>query len=331
MSQAPGNRLKIRFANGVPVECDIGVLATGYGTGKGSRRFGADPFVRTLPSNAADAEKIILVGSSLTMVDTLLRLRRVNRNAQITIISRNARLPHSQLRHSPAPADFKEPATMTTRRLLNAVREQCRDAMDRGDSWQAVINGLRSRAQDLWAELTVAEQRRFLRLLKTHWDVHRHRIPADIHDSLALELASLRTERIAGEVKGVSGDGPFDVAFRLRGRREITVISAGYVFDCSGWRPETNAPLHRDLIDKGFARTDPHRLGFTVRSDGRAMNVLGNARIFAIGPLCTGSLFEITAAPEIAGQACRLAASINAEMKLTREVSNSVSRSAPGR
>jgi uncharacterized NAD(P)/FAD-binding protein YdhS len=41
----------------------------------------------------------------------------------------------------------------------------------------------------------------------------------------------------------------------------------------------------------------------------------GPATLFAIGPLCGGSLFEITAAPEITMQARDLAETVNSEIR----------------
>lgn len=326
VSLPDAGRMRIRFASGPALDCDAAVLATGYGTARTPRRFGADPYVKALPAAAAHAEHVILVGSSLTMIDTLLRLRRVNSKARISIISRNALLPFSQLRHSPEPVKFAPPDDPSARSLLAAVRRQCRDALERGESWQAVINGIRNAAQALWPQVPIAEQRRVLRRLKTYWDIHRHRIPGDIHAALELEFASQRTQKLAGEVTGISGEGPFEVHLRLRGQRVTTVMSADLVFDCSGWRPDIDAPIIRELIGQGLASPDPHGLGLSVGRDFRLKTTATEAPIFAIGPLCIGSLFEITAAPEIAAQAKSMASELCARLAAIPTLSNELAR-----
>ena len=61
----------------------------------------------------------------------------------------------------------------------------------------------------------------------------------------------------------------------------------------------------RSLIERGLACPDPHRIGLAVARTGRAIDGRGNPspRLFAIGPLCQGTLWEITAVPEIVAQA----------------------------
>jgi uncharacterized NAD(P)/FAD-binding protein YdhS len=297
----------LKFQQGPAIACDTVILATGYGTGANARRFGLCPFSRLEPERVKKAKRIVLVGSSLTMVDCLLRLRRDNQDAEITVISRRGLSPLPQLRFSPTPIEFSLPDELTTRRLFRWVRAACRDALDRGEEWQAVINGMRPHVQSIWQSLNLTEQRRFLRLARTMWDIHRHRIPADIHERVSIELALQRTRPLAGEVRNVSGESPFEVEVRIRGRRCVDHIAADLAFDCSGWKPDTRSPLMQNIVRRGIAEFDAHGIGLKVSSDGAAFNKNGSSSIFAVGPLGAGSLLEITGAPEIAAQASRLA------------------------
>ena len=76
-------------------------------------------------------------------------------------------------------------------------------------------------------------------------------------------------------------------------------------FDCRGHAPELRSPLIQDLIAQGLARADTHGLGLAVGPNGQLQDVAGCARrgLFALGPLGQGSLWEITAVPEIVEQA----------------------------
>jgi len=74
-------------------------------------------------------------------------------------------------------------------------------------------------------------------------------------------------------------------------------------------------PLLEDLFASGLARPDSLRLGLDVAPDGSVINSEGriSGRVFAVGPLRRGALWETTAVPEIRGQAAQLAARISAD------------------
>ena len=80
--------------------------------------------------------------------------------------------------------------------------------------------------------------------------------------------------------------------------RAIDVAQQGesLPFDCRGHAPEVRSPLIQDLIAQG-SRPRP--------CYGQLQDVAGCARrgLFALGPLGQGSLWEITAVPEIVEQA----------------------------
>ena len=65
---------------------------------------------------------------------------------------------------------------------------------------------------------------------------------------------------------------------------------------------------------KGAASVDAHRLGLVVAPNGQVLGGGGapTPGLFALGPLCQGSLWEITAVPEIVRQCDEAAQSIAA-------------------
>ena len=76
--------------------------------------------------------------------------------------------------------------------------------------------------------------------------------------------------------------------------------------------------------EKSYAvREDAHRLGLAVEPNGRVLSKNGppTRGLFALGPLCQGSLWEITAVPEIVRQCDEAATSLAAlEPSAEREV-----------
>jgi uncharacterized NAD(P)/FAD-binding protein YdhS len=66
------------------------------------------------------------------------------------------------------------------------------------------------------------------------------------------------------------------------------------------------------LVEQGMAREDAHQLGLAALPNGQVLSKSGalTRGLFALGPFCQGSLWEITAVPEIVRQCDQAAESI---------------------
>jgi uncharacterized NAD(P)/FAD-binding protein YdhS len=97
----------------------------------------------------------------------------------------------------------------------------------------------------------------------------------------------------------------FTLRLRRRGSPVVETLHADLAIDCSSYRPDLGQPLIQSLLFQGLARPDEHRLGLLVRPDGQVIDKDGAATrgLFALGPLCQGTLWEITSVPEIVRQA----------------------------
>lgn len=291
------------FSDGPDCAADAVILATGYGTRPGGQGLGEAPY--TLESDPpADATQVVLVGAGLTMVDALLRLRRDGSDARVLVISRRSLLPqpHAATAQRPAGRDIAPGLRLAD--LLREVRGGIKRAQAQGRPWQAEVNRLRPNGAAIWAALSVAEQRRFHRHLRRLWDSVRHRLAPDQHRALMADFASGRTTHRAGRVLSVTPGMPAQVRVQWRGAAGVDQIAADRVIDCSGHRPDLDAPLLCSLIDAGLARRDALGLGLDVAADGA---VRGAPGLYALGPLGAGALLEITAAPEILAQAAAAA------------------------
>jgi uncharacterized NAD(P)/FAD-binding protein YdhS len=205
--------------------------------------------------------------------------------------------------------------------LTAAIRLTCEAAEAHGTPWQAVVNEVRSSFQELWQGLSPSEQAKFLRHLRPFWDVHRHRLPIEVHGQLQSEFDHGRAILLRGSVKGVwQGDEGFKISVLPRGSDRVELIQADLAFDCSGHRPDLKSPLIASVVAQGFACYDPHGLGLIVRPNGRILGQNGRETpgLFALGPLCQGSLFEITAVPEIVRQTAAAAEAISQYAKVER-------------
>jgi uncharacterized NAD(P)/FAD-binding protein YdhS len=319
-----GHCFRIRLDRAEPLRADVVVLATAYGA-QGLAATGAlAPFDRVAPERFANAKSITLIGAGLTMVDVLLDARRNGFLGTATVISRRGQLPRAHAPKGVVPQQVGLPQSKRMSRLTGAVRIACEAAEAHGTPWQAIINGLRPSLQDMWQGLTVEEQSRFLRHVRPFWDAHRHRLPAEVHERLQSEFKQGSAVLLRGRVMGVERrPDHFALTFKKRSSGGVETVRADLAFDCSGHRPDLDSPLIKSLIGQGLARSDAHRLGLATMRDGQIVRRDGapTPGLLALGPLCQGSLWEITAVPEIVRQADAAAANIALWHRTDRSVS----------
>ena len=137
----------------------------------------------------------------------------------------------------------------------------------------------------------------------------------EVHGRLMAEFAEGRAILLHGSVRGGRAQRQrLHPHFARRGSREPDILAADLAFDCTGFRPDLEQPLIASLFKRGLARPDPHRLGLAVRArrPGDRRQCGAPPGLFAIGPLCQGTLWEITAVPEIVAQADRAAQTLAA-------------------
>jgi uncharacterized NAD(P)/FAD-binding protein YdhS len=299
-----GGRFTLRFDRAEPLAADIVLLATAYGLRPSTATGALAPF-EALPSDRlASAKSMALIGSGLTMVDVLLSARRDGFQGKVTVISRRGQLPRPHAAKGVVPHEIGLPRSKRVSGLTGSGAIACAAAPRHGTP-----HGSRSSTAalslDIWRSLPVEEQSRFLRHVRPLWDAHRHRLPLEVHGRLEAEFAEGRAVLLRGSVTAVERDGDaFRLTLRRRGSEQLEALTVDLAVDCTGHRPDLNSPLIRSLVAQGAARADVHRLGLAVEPNGQILSKSGapTRGLFALGPLCQGSLWEITAVPEIVRQ-----------------------------
>ena len=312
----------IELDRGENVLCDAVILATAYGVQRASTRGALAPFEPLPPERVARAQSIAVIGSGLTMVDVLIGARRDGFRGIATIISRRGQLPRPHAAKGVVPHQLALPRSKHVSMLEASLRIACEIAEDGGAPWQAVINGLRLSLQDIWQELPVGEQARFLRHLRPFFDAHRHRLPLEVHTRLMSEFDKGHAVLLRGSVMKVERNaGGFTLEILRRGATTPEIMETDLAFACSGFKPDLDQPLIKGMIEAGLARPDIHRLGLAVEPNGQMLGRGSDVTrgLFAIGPLCQGTLWEITAVPEIVRQADAAALSLAALQVPVRE------------
>jgi len=246
---------------------------------------------------------VVLVGSGLTALDAVATLRARGHRGKIVAVSRHGLLPKSHLAVAPVRSGGL-PRRRTLRGLLAWLRES-------GGAWRAALDAIRPASGELWGGLTRRERARFLRHLRAHWDVHRHRAPPSIHAVVRELLEAGRLEVIAGRMVGaVPGRRGMQVRIHKRGEARLRSQAAELLVNCTG--PSVagmlGTPLMRGLLEDGLASVD--RSGLGLRTQGGVLvdaRGLSAPRLMTVGPLRRAELWETTAIPEIRVQAKEIA------------------------
>lgn len=251
---------------------------------------------------------LAIIGSGLSMADSVVALANAGHRGRIHVLSRHALLPLPHAHGGTASFDPGPLPGLPLRQALRALRGHARDAVAQGLPWQSVMERIRPLGKALWQTLDAADQRRFLRHGVRHWDVHRHRIAEEVHvqlrDALADGRLQLHRVRLQGVVETESG-------LRLSALSHGAAVQwdLGALVNATG--VETRAeglrnPLLRQLLAEGIARPGPHGLGLDSQAAGdRLIDADGNAddAIGVLGSLRIGTLWESLAVPELRQQA----------------------------
>lgn len=313
---------RVRLEGGRAIESTALVLALGnqppaelpFAREAGERLIDNPWRGRARSAIAEAAEKgvdVLIVGTSLTMVDTVLSLDAAGHRGRMIAISRRGKVPLPGGPHDPVPVDRDQLPEPKVREIAKWLRKRSSEV-----DWRSAVDSLRPHSHRLWQALSAAEKRLFLRYGRPWWDIHRHRIAPQVSQSIGKLIGSGRLEVIAGRILDVRATGDaLEVTYRRRGRDEPEPPRRfGYIFNCTGPLGDisrTEDPLLRQLLDDGAIEPDELAIGLAVDERSRA----GPAeRLWALGTLTKGRYWEIIAVPDIRDQAAAVAEDIATEL-----------------
>jgi uncharacterized NAD(P)/FAD-binding protein YdhS len=257
-------------------------------------------------------EKILLLGTGLSAVDALLALLSQGGDARIYMISRRGLLPQSHAVCLPAPEFPALHGPQSARLLLRKLRARVETMTTLGQCWRPAVDSFRPVANEIWQDLSVADQRRFLRHLKSYWEPHRHRMAPQIAQQTERYRSDGRLRVIAGRIRKISRQGD-SIEVRISSDGALDrVLEIDRVINCTGIYDnfcDSRRPLVRSMIADGAATANDLGLGFRTATNGALVDSDGKTSrtLFTLGPPRRGELFETTAVPEIRTQAEMLA------------------------
>ncbi len=269
---------------------------------RGSAQYLEDPWKSDGFGSIASSDDVVIVGSGLTMADVIQSLAARDHRGKITVVSRHGLIPQ---RHEPArPMTLAKPGGRLIE-IFRSIRTLAANAGTKGHDWRDVIDALRPHTIPLWRSFTLPERRQFLRHLRAHWDVHRHRLAPAVADTVQGARDEGRLSVLGGRVEAIDwAGGRFQVTVRPRGRSVPVQLEASWILNCTGPQgdyAQTANPLVRNAISSGALRADPLQLGLDVTETGAVIDRDGrvSSNVVALGPPTRGIFWEITSVPDL--------------------------------
>jgi len=266
-------------------------------------------------------QSVLIVGNGLTMADAAAALSGdPARTPMLYSVSRRGLLsqPQTVFQAQGMHADHHQAlldAAHSIRRVSAEVRGLAREVQRAGGDWREVVTLMRHLAPALWRRLPEVEQKRFVRHLQAHWDVHRHRLPPQLAAHIAALRAAGRLQVNAGRITSVLGaDGErLQVTWRPRGEVAIRTLTVDLMINATGpdYALERSVdPLMQSLRAAGLVSQDGLNLGLRTGPCGACVDTHGAAShtLFYLGPMLRAGHWEATAAAELRDHADRLAA-----------------------
>jgi uncharacterized NAD(P)/FAD-binding protein YdhS len=254
------------------------------------------------------APNILLLGTGLTMADVAVAADTQNPGIVVHALSRHGLLPKIQSTGKPIQTGFPDVDGLPNRSLktlLPVSRQMALDVRRQGGDWRDVVVSLRSIASRVWKEWSDLDRGRFLRHLRTHWDIHRHRLPPQTSSHLERMQAENRLHVHAGRVRRFLRDGnQIRAEWLPRRANDMRAGSFDLVINCTGATCSLDRwddPLIKSLYSEGLISADTFALGLRTGDHGIAIGAAGKPTrgLYYLGPMLRADHWEATATTEL--------------------------------
>ncbi len=326
------NNYVVRLESGKTVTTNLIILATGHAAPSipafvpaalsEHPHFVTNPWTYDNMINPENPD-ICILGSGLTMVDTVLGLLQSNSVGTIWFHSRKGLFPLSHEHY--IKSDFLTIDDLPSLRLgdLIAVYKYWYKQLEsEGKPGYLAIDKFRPITQDIWKQFTPHEKKYFLRFLRTPYNVARHRIAHEIFQQLQVAMQMGRLRFIGGKLKTIASH-PNHLSLEFNQSPQKQTIHVGKIINCTGpgdsYR-HSNNPVIKSIIEKGFGVEDEIDLGLLVDDQFRVLGQ-GNAAssIFATGVVIKGTLWESFAVPDLRKQIEQMIVSVLSVIESTTQ------------
>ncbi|WP_420994980.1 FAD/NAD(P)-binding protein [Cupriavidus sp. 30B13] len=334
--RATAHGYAVSLADGRQRLADKVVLATGlmqrradqlpFALGDAARRsprYVADQWAGGAWHEVARDRRIVYLGAGLSALDGLISAEHAGFRGEHMAISRTGLGVNERRMPEPWPDFLHIPdGGLTLRQLLRQVHPQLRAMAAQRQDWQRIVPTLRLQVDTLWARASVQERARFVRKLRSWWDVALHRSAPEALAWQTRVKAGGRYRHAAGTLLAVDtlADGRLAVRWRARGSDAVQTLEADRVVNCLGFAfdwTQSHDPLARDVLARGLALPDPLGFGLQAnRADCALLDAGGRPQpgLHAVGHPLRGVFWESNAVTEHVPQATKVARSLIAQL-----------------
>lgn len=273
-----------------------------------------DPLVADALADVAPSDRVLIVGTGLTMADVVASLDARGHRGRILAVSRHGLRSRGHAAERADPfGEFATPAPRSAVALLKRVRAAIAAAEATGIRWHAVLDAVREQAQTFWPGLSVAQQKQIVRHLRTYWDVHRFRVAPQLEDVIDRRIAEgTLSVRAASVVQVRARQEALDALLRPRRRRDSEIFEADRIVLATGPAHAgilSTYPFLASLAAEGIVQSDPLGLGLWCDRTSRLLGENGEAArsLFVAGPLARGTYGELMGLPQVSQHAADVA------------------------
>ena len=253
---------------------------------------------------------IFILGNGLTMVDTVLSLRHAGFQQKIVALSTHGFNMIVHPENEVLTQKVSPPVQQDLHSLVHFFNIK-RKALSHAQ-FLLLVDSFRPYFSTWWQRFSLEEKKLFISKFRHVWGTIRHRIPAQIAQRISAERVSDQLVVKAGKLLSIEENGQ---RAQIEYVSENKVIKGDFacLINCTG--PETDLtkmtnPTIKELLSRQWILPDLIRQGIDIQADTHLAHGNSTMKIYAIGNLCKGTLWESTAVGELRAQAKLIAKGI---------------------
>lgn len=287
-----------------------------------SKRYFHNPWNVQIDSlNPEKQYPLVILGTGLTMVDTVLELNYHFPRTKIYALSRKGYSIMAHNTSAPSNEELKLPIINNMDSLLQIVskiNKYRKVAAKNGFGIDQLFLSIRLNTNAIWASLTSIEKKVFYERLRHMWGVARHRVPIQSF----LKIQKLRKvnqlEILPVTITSIIDHQDYLTIEYIESKsKTIETVDCSFIINCTG--PESDIfkmdnPLITNLEKDGLIKNDSLNLGVLADSNTLELfSVEGKKQdnLFGIGNLLRGTFWESTALEELKIQAKKIKTAIS--------------------
>ncbi|MDE1186568.1 MAG: FAD-dependent oxidoreductase [Pantoea sp.] len=282
----------------------------------------ANPWLPGVLDNIAVNASVAIIGTGLSMADVVASLATRQHHGPLLAFSRRGQLSRANLSGDWPEWTLAPQQQPSVRQWLHHIRAEVARAAEQQLPWQRVLDEVRVQGQDIWQSLPPGEQQRFVRHLRSWWDVHRYRIAPQVAAAITerQQVGSLRV-LAARLIRIDASDKQLTIQLHTRhGVTENHQLDHLIVTTGPGHEALTaSQPLLKSLSQQGIIRADALGFGIDVDRHSHTLTQSGqpNAGLFVVGPAARARFGELMGLPQVADHAADVARQILASLPPT--------------